>query len=162
MNERRNGRGREGCALLMSAIIGFGHETKYFVQLMIAAFFLFFLFYSCKVFLDVTIRIVHARSSTEIRDIPCFMKIRGNHNHPLDTADVLNQLRVSPCTRDIFESYFRQGIYMKCYIHMHKPFNLKDFFLQSQLQFLQLYVLWVLYSFQRKSCQLFFGEHYIP
>ena len=108
----------------MSAIIGFGLETKYFVQLIITAFF----FHSCKVYLDVTIRIVHARSSPEIRDFPCFMKIRGNHNHPLDTADVLNQLRVSPCTREIFESYFRQGIYMKCYIHMHKPFNLKDFF----------------------------------
>lgn len=51
----------------------------------------------CKVFMDATIRLVHTRSPEDIRSFPCFMKIMGHHNHPLDTADVLNQLRVSPC-----------------------------------------------------------------
>ncbi|XP_050725432.1 uncharacterized protein LOC127003062 [Eriocheir sinensis] len=60
--------------------------------------------------MDATIRLVHARSPEDIRSFPCFMKITGQHNHPLDTADVLNQLRVSPCTREMFENYFRQGM----------------------------------------------------
>ncbi|XP_050705451.1 uncharacterized protein LOC126990841 isoform X6 [Eriocheir sinensis] len=64
----------------------------------------------CKVLMDVQIKIVHSRSSEQIRDFPCFMMIRGNHNHPLDTAEVLNELRVSACTREMFNNYFSQGM----------------------------------------------------
>lgn len=83
-------------------------------QLLIAVFF-----HSCKVLMDVEIKIVHSRSSDQIRAFPCFMTIRGNHNHPIDMAEVLNELRVSPCTREMFNSYFSQGIYSICNFNLH-------------------------------------------
>lgn len=68
--------------------------------------------YSCRVFMDVSIRIVHkkaVRNDPLLNDFPCFVKIQGNHNHPLDSADALNQLRVQPSTRGVFYKYFEQG-----------------------------------------------------
>lgn len=62
--------------------------------------------------MDVTIKIVHkkaARSDPLLKDFPCFVKIQGNHNHPVDSADALNQLRVQPGTREMFYKYFEQG-----------------------------------------------------
>ena len=70
-------------------------------------------FDSCRVFMDVTIRIIHRSSHLTdelMSDFPCFVTIQGNHNHPLDAADALNQLQVHPPTREMFEKYFEQGI----------------------------------------------------
>lgn len=40
---------------------------------------------------------------------PCFITLKGLHNHSLQSAEALNQLRVLPETRDTFIKYFEQG-----------------------------------------------------
>lgn len=61
--------------------------------------------------MDATIKIVHRQVSKAdklLREFPCFIKIHGKHNHPLDSTDVLNQLRIPSSTRDTFEKYFER------------------------------------------------------
>ncbi|XP_064117882.1 LOW QUALITY PROTEIN: uncharacterized protein LOC135223348 [Macrobrachium nipponense] len=67
----------------------------------------------CEVFVDATIRIIHKQSLKRdklMESFPCFIEIHGWHNHSLDSADALNQLRVTSSTRDTFERYFEQEI----------------------------------------------------
>ncbi|MPC65370.1 hypothetical protein E2C01_059504 [Portunus trituberculatus] len=45
--------------------------------------------------MDVAIMIVHKKAAINdplLNEFPCFVKIQGNHNHPLVSADALNQL----------------------------------------------------------------------
>ncbi|KAK4289431.1 hypothetical protein Pmani_037594 [Petrolisthes manimaculis] len=67
----------------------------------------------CSVFMDATIKIPHRqaiKSDPLLKEFPCFVMIQGKHNHPLDSADVLNQLRIPSSTRHVFEKYFEQGM----------------------------------------------------
>lgn len=45
---------------------------------------------------------------------PCFVKLKGQHNHSLQSAEALNQLRVLPETRETFIKYFEQGTVTNC------------------------------------------------
>lgn len=62
--------------------------------------------------MDVTIRKVHKNSIYRdelMKDYPCFIIIKGNHNHPTDSDEALNQLHVLPSTKKMFEKYFAEG-----------------------------------------------------
>ncbi|KAK3887883.1 hypothetical protein Pcinc_008033 [Petrolisthes cinctipes] len=67
----------------------------------------------CQVHMDVTIRTGSKNSLYSdklMKEYPCFIIIKGNHNHPTASAEALNQLPVSPTTRMMFEKYFEQGL----------------------------------------------------
>lgn len=62
--------------------------------------------------MDATIKIVHrhaAKADRLLQEFPCFVEIHGKHNHPLESADALNQLRIPFTTKKVFEHYFEQG-----------------------------------------------------
>lgn len=44
-----------------------------------------------------------------VKEFPCFVELQGQHNHSMESADALNQLRVLKNTVDVFEKYFEQG-----------------------------------------------------
>ena len=41
--------------------------------------------------------------------LPCVLRLQLTHNHPLDSADALRQLKVSTATKEQFVLYFEDG-----------------------------------------------------
>lgn len=44
---------------------------------------------------------------------PCHILLRGEHNHDIQSAEALQQLRVLPETKEKFFKYFEAGMYME-------------------------------------------------
>lgn len=65
--------------------------------------------------MDVTIRLItkdKMKKDKLMEKYPCFIMIKGLHNHSRQSAEALSQLRVLPKTRETFIKYFEQGKYM--------------------------------------------------
>lgn len=66
----------------------------------------------CPVIMDVTIRPTtkaNVKKDKLMATHPCFIKLKGQHNHSLQSAETLSQLRVLPETKQTFFEYFEQG-----------------------------------------------------
>lgn len=60
--------------------------------------------------MDVTIQAVHRKNDDKLlEEFPCYVTIKGQHNHPTDSTDLQGQLRILPSIKDMFIRYFEQG-----------------------------------------------------
>ena len=64
----------------------------------------------------MNIKVKHVTKNTVkknklVKTHPCFITIRGEHNHSTDSATALRQLRILPDTREKFFNYFETGKY---------------------------------------------------
>ncbi|XP_050697729.1 uncharacterized protein LOC126986080 isoform X2 [Eriocheir sinensis] len=65
----------------------------------------------CKVQMEVTIRAVHKNNDDKLlEEFPCYVTIKGQHNHPTDSADLQGQRRLLPSIKNMFLRYFEQGM----------------------------------------------------
>ena len=50
------------------------------------------------------------RRNKDVKTLPAILTISNIHNHNVDSAEALRQLRVLPHTKQKFYDYFNQGV----------------------------------------------------